>query len=81
MASISDPDINWGKVIEYTAITRAALSELKKARDIDPGSHKRLNDESSRQRESQAGLAHTGHTISCEIQDKRALPLTLTGSA
>src|SRR5215510_3933248 len=29
-----------------------------------PGSHKRLNDESSRQRESQAGLAHTGHTIS-----------------
>src|SRR5215471_14587878 len=55
---------NRAKVIEHAAITRAALSELKKARDIDPRSHKRLNDESSRQRESQAGLAHTGHTIS-----------------
>jgi hypothetical protein len=64
VASISDPYINRAKVIEYTAITRGALSELKKAHDIDPGSHKRLNDESSRQRESQAGLAHTGHTIS-----------------
>jgi len=64
VTSISDPYINRAKVLEYTAITRAALSELKKARDIDPGSHKRLNDESSRQRESKAQvLPSTGHTI------------------